>query len=114
MAQKTQLVDDLTGDVAHETVLFAIDGAHYEIDLTTDNAKMLREALDLYVQGGRKSGAVHQVKVKGGKQRVRTGGAADTETAKIRAWAKENGHEVGDRGRIPAPARAAYEAASRV
>ena len=41
MARKVQvlLVDDLDGGAADETVSFALDGASYEIDLSSDNAK---------------------------------------------------------------------------
>ncbi|MFD6812450.1 Lsr2 family DNA-binding protein, partial [Streptomyces anthocyanicus] len=46
-----------------------------------------------------------------GKGRVAASGSQDT--AKIRAWAKENGMEVNDRGRVPAHVKAAYEDANR-
>ncbi len=55
MAQKvtTHLVDDLTGDTIEDskgrTMSFSFDGAHYEIDLTDDNADALREAFSDYV-----------------------------------------------------------------
>jgi hypothetical protein len=55
MAQKvkTVLVDDLNGEPAAETVQFGIDGRHYELDLTKDNAKQLRAALKNYVRSAR-------------------------------------------------------------
>ncbi|CDR02336.1 Lsr2-like protein [Streptomyces iranensis] len=34
------------------------------------------------------------------------------DTAEIRAWAKENGYEVSDRGRVPATVREAYAKAN--
>ncbi|GMA89422.1 hypothetical protein GCM10025868_46720 [Angustibacter aerolatus] len=37
--------------------------------------------------------------------------AAGTDTAAIRQWAKENGHEVSERGRISAAVMDAYAAA---
>jgi hypothetical protein len=45
MAQKVQvlLVDDLDGSKATETVAFGLDGASYEIDLSTRNASKLRQ-----------------------------------------------------------------------
>ncbi|MEU4087253.1 histone-like nucleoid-structuring protein Lsr2 [Streptomyces aureus] len=110
MAQKVQvlLVDDLDGGEADETVTFALDGKTYEIDLTTANADKLRGLLDAYVKGGRRTGG--RASGGRGKARVASGGAQDT--AQIRAWAKENGYEVNDRGRVPASIREAYEKAN--
>jgi hypothetical protein len=58
VAQKIQasLVDDLDGSDAEETVLFALDGSEYEIDLNARHARALRDALGRYVRGpaGRK------------------------------------------------------------
>ncbi|MGW7007434.1 histone-like nucleoid-structuring protein Lsr2 [Streptomyces sp. NPDC054933] len=109
MAQKVQvlLVDDITGGEADETVTFALDGATYEIDLTTENADKLRGLLAEYVDAGRKTGG----RSRGRGRTVRTVAASSQDTAKIRAWAKENGYEVNDRGRVPATIREAYEKA---
>ncbi|MFC8584796.1 histone-like nucleoid-structuring protein Lsr2 [Streptomyces sp. NPDC003444] len=111
MAQKVQvlLVDDLDGVEADETVTFALDGKTYEIDLTTANAEKLRGLLEPYTKSGRRTGG--RAAAPRGKGRAATGGSADT--AKIRAWAKENGHDVNDRGRVPAKVKAAYEDANR-
>ena len=110
MAQKvtTHLVDDLTGDTIEDgkgrTVTFGFDGAHYEIDLTDDNADALREAFSNYVAAGRKIGG-----------RASAGSAPkrgnSEELAKIREWANVNGHEVSSRGRISQAVRDAYDAA---
>jgi hypothetical protein len=110
MAQKVQvlLVDDLDGGEADETVTFALDGKTYEIDLTTANADKLREALEPYTKGGRRTGG--RAATSRGKTRASAGAGQDT--AKIRAWAKENGYEVNDRGRVPASVREAYEKAN--
>ncbi|MFG3260485.1 Lsr2 family protein [Streptomyces sp. NPDC048172] len=112
MAQKVQvlLVDDLDGGEADETVTFALDGKTYEIDLTTANADKLRSALEPYLKGGRRTGGRSARGGKGG--RAATGGGAGQDTAKIRAWAKEQGYEVNDRGRVPASIREAYEKAN--
>ncbi|GAA5067795.1 Lsr2 family protein [Streptomyces sp. SID10815] len=109
MAQKVQvlLVDDLDGGEADETVTFALDGKTYEIDLTTANADKLRGLLEPYLKNGRRTGG----RASGGrKARATSGGSQDT--AQIRAWAKENGLEVNDRGRVPASIREAYETAN--
>ena len=111
MAQKVQvlLLDDLDGGEADETVTFALDGKTYEIDLTTANADKLRGALEPYVAKGRRTGGRSQR----GKGRSSSGGGSSSQdTAKIRAWAKEQGYEVNDRGRVPANIREAYEKAN--
>ncbi|TIC89227.1 Lsr2 family protein [Nocardioides sp. GY 10113] len=106
MAQKVNiiLVDDIDGSEASQTVSFGIDGANYEIDLNDDNAAALREAVATYVGHARKVGRAT------GK---RTAKASDGPSAKeIRDWARSNGYEVPDRGRIPAEVREAFDAAS--
>ncbi|MDX3579251.1 MULTISPECIES: Lsr2 family protein [unclassified Streptomyces] len=110
MAQKVQvlLVDDLDGGEADETVTFALDGKTYEIDLTTTNADKLRGLLEPYVKGGRRTGG----RAAGGRAKTRAASGGSQDTAQIRAWAKENGFEVNDRGRVPATIREAYEKAN--
>ncbi|MFR9795232.1 histone-like nucleoid-structuring protein Lsr2 [Streptomyces sp. MS06] len=109
MAQKVQvlLVDDLDGGEADETVTFALDGKTYEIDLTTSNADKLRGLLGPYVKSGRRTGG----RSSGGRGK-RAASSSSPDTAAIRAWAKENGYEVNDRGRVPASIREAYEKAN--
>ncbi|THA57706.1 Lsr2 family protein [Streptomyces sp. A0958] len=110
MAQKVQvlLVDDLDGGEADETVTFALDGKTYEIDLTTSNADKLRSLLEPYAKNGRRTGG--RAATGRGKGRAVSGGNKDT--AEIRKWARENGHNVNDRGRVPAEIREAYEKAN--
>ncbi|MFE1953300.1 MULTISPECIES: histone-like nucleoid-structuring protein Lsr2 [Streptomyces] len=110
MAQKVQvlLVDDLDGGEADETVTFALDGKTYEIDLTTANADKLRGLLDPYLKGGRRTGG----RAASGRGKARAASGGNQDTAAIRAWAKENGHEVNDRGRVPQKVREAYEKAN--
>jgi hypothetical protein len=112
VAQKVQvlLLDDLSGGEADETVTFALDGKTYEIDLNSENAEKLRTALEPYVKAGRRAGSGRTARPRGRTTAApSSGGSADT--AKIRAWAKENGYEVNDRGRVPANIREAYEKA---
>ncbi|MGI5349613.1 histone-like nucleoid-structuring protein Lsr2 [Streptomyces sp. CA-250714] len=111
MAQKVQvlLVDDLDGGEADETVTFALDGKSYEIDLTTANADKLRSALEPYLKNGRRTGGRS---ARGKGSRSGSGSGSSQDTAKIRAWAKEQGYEVNDRGRVPASIREAYEKAN--
>jgi hypothetical protein len=110
VAQKVQvlLVDDLDGGEADETVTFSLDGKSFEIDLTTANAEKLRNSLADFVKAGRRTGG--RASSGRGKARAASGGSQDT--AKVRAWAKENGYNVNDRGRVPADIREAYEKAN--
>lgn len=109
MAQKVQvlLVDDLDGGQAEESVLFALDGTSYEIDLSAKNAKALRDALARYVGSGRKVGrsAARATAARRVAGVAKTGSPARVDreqNAAIRDWARKNGFDVSDRGRIPA------------
>ena len=106
MAQKVHITleDDLDGGSARETVAFGLDGRSYEIDLNDKNARKLRDALAPYVAGGRRSGAGRP---SAAKRRTQMG----TSAREIRDWARSNGHQVPDRGRIPSTVREAFEAA---
>ena len=105
MAQRMQIIleDDYDGSTADETVTFSLDGADYEIDLSTDNASGLRDALAPWV--------AHARKVGGRRKRGGTKPANGSSTSDIRAWALDNGHEVSSRGRVSAEVREAYEKA---
>ncbi|GAW48807.1 MULTISPECIES: histone-like nucleoid-structuring protein Lsr2 [unclassified Nocardioides] len=107
MAQKVSivLVDDLDGSEATETVSFGLDGTSYEIDLNDKNAAKLRDALSGYVGHGRKVGAAPR---RGRKSAASTSGPS---AAEIRDWARSNGHDVPDRGRVSAEVREAFAAA---
>jgi Lsr2 len=115
MARKVQVIlsDDLDENVsADETVSFALDGTNYEIDLSDKNAKDMRDAFSRYVQAARKVGRASGRASGGGRSRATGGGRMDREQAgAIRDWARKNGHQVSDRGRIPAGVVEAYEAA---
>jgi hypothetical protein len=105
MAQKVHITleDDLDGGDASETVSFGLDGRSYEIDLNDKNAKALRDALAKYVAAARRGGG----RSAGSKRRTQVGASA----REIRDWARSNGHQVPDRGRIPSDVREAFEAA---
>ncbi|MDP9118386.1 MAG: Lsr2 family protein [Actinomycetota bacterium] len=112
MAQKhiVQLIDDLDGGAAVETVRFAIDGSSYEIDLSAKNAGKLRDAVAVYVASGRRSSRGGRP-TGSGRRAARSVARSDREqTQAIRAWARKNGHKVGEKGRIPAAVLAAYSA----
>lgn len=108
-----QLVDDLDGTVLEvgegETVLFSLDGSAYEIDLTDENASALRAAFAPYVAAARPIGSSRSSGGAGGQRKRRRAGQQDYSA--IREWAKQNGHQVSERGRVPASVIEAYEAA---
>ena len=112
MAQKTvvTLVDDLTGEESEDitTVEFALDGVTYEIDLDEKNSAGLRDQLAQYVASARRTGgrrAAGRRRSAGtgtGTPRATSPGGYDRETSKqIREWARGEGFEVSDRGRVP-------------
>jgi hypothetical protein len=115
MARKVQVIlsDDLDEDLpADETVSFSLDGTNYEIDLSEKNAEEMRNAFSRYVQAARKVGRGAGRASGGGRSRATGGGRMDREQAgAIRDWARKNGHQVSDRGRIPASVVEAYEGA---
>ena len=113
MAQRVQviLVCDLhEGEVeGTETIAFGLDGSAYEIDVCEAHAKELRDAYAPFVGAARRAG-----RSAGGGQRRSRGsrsGGTGNEVAQIREWARNNGHQVSERGRISATVRAAYDAA---
>ena len=111
MAQKVNivLVDDLDGSDATETVSFGLDGTSYEIDLNDANAAGLRDALASYVGHARKvAGSRRGGRRPAASSSSATGGPSAKE---VREWARANGHDVPDRGRVSAEVRQAYDAA---
>jgi hypothetical protein len=111
MAQRVNvvLVDDLDGGDAAETVSFALDGVDYEIDLSEQHAGELRNALSLYIGHGRRTGGRRRRSSAGGA--TKSSGSGGPSASEIRAWARENGWEVPERGRVAAEVREAYAAA---
>jgi hypothetical protein len=112
MAQKVMvtLVDDLDGSEAGETVEFGLDGAFYEIDLSEDNAERLRDALSDYVEHARRqAGGRKRLAGRLGAGRApRTASADREQNQAIREWARKQGMNVSDRGRIPKEVTDAY------
>jgi len=110
VAQKVQVVltDDLDGGDAEETVQFALDGVSYEIDLSGANAEALREALAGYVGAARRVGGRSVRRAPAAKSRP---ASERVDLSDLRAWARDHGFQVSDRGRVSSEVRAAYEAA---
>jgi hypothetical protein len=109
VAQKIQtlFIDDLDGSPAEGTLRFALDGAEYEIDLNAKHADELRKALAKYVDAARRPGHKSRQSARGGRRT--TSGLNSTE---VREWAKAQGIEVKDRGRVPAELIVKFRAAT--
>ena len=107
MAQKVTVVleDDLTGGPAEKTVRFAFEGTDYEIDLNAKNATAFGKQLAPYMEHARKAG-------RAASRRPGRTAAGRHRSGDIRAWAKEHGLAVSERGRIPASVMEQYHAAS--
>ena len=109
MAQKVQtlFIDDIDGSAAEGTVRFGLDGAEYEIDLNVRHAQALRTSLARYVEAARRKPAAQRPGR--GPRRPAGSGIDNTE---VRAWAKSQGIDVKDRGRIPAELVVKFKAAA--
>ncbi|RLY91697.1 hypothetical protein CWC38_02505 [Kocuria tytonicola] len=112
MAQTVKIIleDDIDGGEANETVRFGLDGGQYEIDLSSENATKLRDALRPYVAAGRRATSSAKGARSSGTT-TRPSRSGNPETPKIRAWAKEQGLQVSDRGRIHQDIQDKYYAA---
>jgi uncharacterized protein (DUF2252 family) len=106
MAQKTvvELIDDLDGSEASQTVTFSLDGVDYEMDLNDENAGELRSSLARFIEAARRTG--------GRKRAVTEAKTTGLPTKQIRAWALAEGLEVSPRGRIQASVVDAYLSAN--
>ncbi len=99
------ITDDLDGSQGAETVAFGLDGVSYEIDLAQPNRVRLAEALAPFIAAGRRlsSGS--------GRRGAGTAAGSRVDRAAVRAWAREAGLAVSERGRISAEVISQYEAA---
>lgn len=106
MAQKveTLLIDDLDGSHAEGTVRFGVDGADYEIDLSASHAQQLRDALAPYISAARRTGTSSR---RTGQKTTRP-----PDPTEVREWARAQGIDVKDRGRVPSELIAKFKAAT--
>lgn len=105
MAQQitVALEDDLDGGPADETVRFGLASISYEIDLSAKNAAAFRKQLAPFIK--------HARAARGQRRRAGRTASSRERSADIRAWAKEAGIAVSDRGRIPVGVIEQYETA---
>lgn len=110
MAQKIQtlFIDDIDGSEAEGTVRFALDGAEYEIDLNATHAEALRKSLSRYIEAARRSSGPPRRPARSGRKAANSG----LNTTEVREWAKSQGIEVKDRGRVPAELVVRFRAAT--
>ena len=110
MAQQIQtlFIDDIDGGAAEGTVRFALDGTDYEIDLSGEHSDELHAALRTYVDHARKVAGTAR---RPGARSARRSSTVDT--VAVRAWARETGLDIKERGRVPADLVAKYQAATR-
>ncbi|KIF04506.1 hypothetical protein PL81_18450 [Streptomyces sp. RSD-27] len=104
MAIRSIVESDLSGKPDAATVTFGLGDTWYEVDLTAEEKKGLEAALKSYLEVSRKAGKPAP------KKRVVPETTAE-EREKIREWAKEEGYEFADRGRIPKKVMKAYDEA---
>lgn len=112
MAQQThvQYIDDLDGTELGDTatvIAFSFDGKDYSIDLGEENAETFREVVAPYIEAGRREYGTGRKPAR--KSATKSSGK---DTKAIREWARANGHDVSERGRIPANVMAAYAEAN--
>lgn len=110
MAQKItrEFVDDIDGSPAERTFSFAVDGVSYEIDLSTQNIAEFKSAIGGFIESARK--------VKGSSSRAHSAGGGGgrqsrEQTRAVREWARQHGHSISERGRIPASILQAFDQA---
>ena len=116
MAKQTtvRFVDDLDGSEAVGTVTFSLENRAYEIDLSDENTDKLHDALAPFIERARKAGGRSSGRGRTRGQAAMTDTSARSnreETHAIREWARQNGHQLSDRGRIPKSVLEAYRAA---
>lgn len=102
---KVLLVDDVDDSEAAETVTFALDGITYEIDLNDSHAADLRAEVQAWTRHARRTGGRKSA------GRAPSLSTSSQERSNIRAWARDHGHDVGQKGRIASAIREAYAAA---
>jgi Lsr2 len=99
------VTDDLDGSENAETVTFGFDGVTYEIDLAQKNRAKLEKALAPFIDAGRRVPRAGSRRG-GGRQ-----SASSVDRGAVRAWARERGLKVSERGRVSADIMRQYEAA---
>lgn len=115
---QTVFEDDLTGAELSEeeitTQRFTIDGTQYEIDLGPESLAAFTTAMDPWTKAARRVGG----KKSSTAAKKSTAAPARTNNqhsaAEIRDWARTNGIDVTERGRVPDNVREQFEQAHQL
>ena len=112
----TVVTDDLDGSEGAQTILFAIDGRAFQIDLSDDNAQEMRQAFAKYTEAGRLVGRGTGTPLPGkvATSKAMPGRNDPAFVHRVKDWAKNNGHKVPNRGRVPNAVVNAYRASGGV
>jgi uncharacterized membrane protein len=106
----THITDDLDGSKDANPVAFSFGGTDYSIDLSKKNTAAFEKALKPYIDAATKvSGRASAPRRAKGAGRS----ASRKDLAAIREWARAQGIEVSDRGRVSASVIEQYEDATK-
>ncbi|MBQ1024615.1 Lsr2 family protein [Micromonospora sp. C95] len=107
----TVLTDDLDGGKADRTVEFSLDGVAYTIDVSDENAGVLRKSLDPFINAGRRLGRGATDTSRSPRRTIGSGapGMNREQNRAVREWAVQNGYKISERGRIPVEVTEAYK-----
>ena len=110
MVQRVHVVleDDIDGSSADQTVHFGWKGVEYEIDLSAAHVEEFTEAMEPWLKNARRSSAS---RTRGKRRAAKSSSASGLNPAEVRAWARAQGMQVNDRGRVPASVLEAYREA---
>lgn len=110
MVQRVHVVleDDIDGSAADQTVHFGWKGVEYEIDLSDAHVEEFAKAMEPWLKNARRSSTSG---TRGKRRAAKPSSASGVDPADVRAWARDQGMKVSDRGRVPANVVEAYREA---
>lgn len=111
---RVELVDDLDGSPAEESVHWGWEGRQLVIDLNKKNAEKFRKAVEAFVAASRADEQAKPARRTPGipkPTKKRSGASGRQDVATVRGWARENGMTVPDRGRLKPEVLEAYDKA---
>lgn len=102
MAKRVIVESDLSGEPEASTVPFGFDGKAYTVDLTEEEKAEFAKTLSKYID------VAEEAEVSVGGQQTIPAQSTGPDPSKVRAWARETGIEVNDKGRVPHSVVARY------
>ena len=102
----TVIHSDISQKAGAQPVVVAVNDEWFEVDLTTQEAKEPKDALNRWRAAGRAVAPPPSY-----RRKVKVPVTTAQERLEIRAWAAQEGRDLSDRGRIPADVVLAYEKA---